>query len=129
MSKKRGETKQGEKTYQIRPLFKDKSRPQEAPEKMEQIVKKKLQGVTFNAQELNNWAKEIADETKVELRALNRDKRYKYLVQCTIGFNQGQGVRIGSRQFWDEDTDDMAFVSYVNESVFCLVVAFAVYFY
>lgn len=96
---------------------------------MEQIVKKKLQGVTFNAQELNNWAKEIADETKVELRALNRDKRYKYLVQCTIGFNQGQGVRIGSRQFWDEDTDDMAFVSYVNESVFCLVVAFAVYFY
>ena len=54
---------------------------------MEQIVKKKLQGVTFNAQELNNWAKEIADETKVELRALNRDKRYKYLVQCTIGFN------------------------------------------
>ena len=129
MSKKRGETKQGEKTYQIRPLFKDKFRPQEAREKMEQIVKKKLQGVTFNAQELNNWAKEIADETKVELRALNRDKRYKYLVQCTIGFNQGQGVRIGSRQFWDEDTDDMAFVSYVNESVFCLVVAFAVYFY
>ena len=27
MSKRKGETKQGEKTYQIRPLFKDKFRP------------------------------------------------------------------------------------------------------
>ena len=52
---------------------------------METIVKKKLQGVAFNPVELNNWAKEIADETKIELRALNKDKRYKYLVQCTIG--------------------------------------------
>ena len=47
---------------------------------MEQIVKKKLQGVAFNPQEINNWAKDIADETKVELRALNKDKRYKYMV-------------------------------------------------
>ena len=52
---------------------------------MEAIVKKKLQGTQFNAQELNNWAKEIADETKMELRALVKDKRYKYLVQCIIG--------------------------------------------
>ena len=79
---------------------------------MEQIVKKKLQGVTFNPQEINNWAKDIADETKVELRALNKDKRYKYMVQCTIGANIGQGVRIGSRQFWDEDTDDMSKARY-----------------
>ena len=64
---------------------------------MEAIVKKKLQGAQFNAQEINNWAKEIADETKMELRALVKDKRYKYLVQCIIGQNVGQGVRIGSR--------------------------------
>ena len=96
---------------------------------MEEIVKKKLQGVTFNPQEINNWAKDIADETKSELRGMNKDKRYKYLVQCTIGQNVGQGVRIGSRQFWDEDTDDMAFVSYTSDQVFCMVVAFAVYFY
>ena len=114
MSKKRGETKQGEKTYQIRPLFKDKFRPQEAREKMEQIVKKKLQGVAFNPQEINNWAKEIADDIRVELRGLNKP-RYKYMVQCIIGQNFGQGVRIGSRQFWDEDTDDVAYVSYTSD--------------
>ena len=96
---------------------------------MEAIVKKKLVGTQFNAQEINNLAKEIADETKMELRALVKDKRYKYLVQCIIGQNVGQGVRIGSRQFWDEDTDDVAYVSYTNDQYFCMVVAFAVYFY
>ena len=81
---------------------------------MEVIVKKKLQGVQFNPQELNNWAKEIADDVRVELRALNKP-RYKYMVQCTIGQNFGQGVRIGSRQFWDEDTDDVAYFSYTSD--------------
>ena len=32
----------GEKTYQIRPLFKDKFRPGEAKEKLEKIVHNKL---------------------------------------------------------------------------------------
>ena len=64
---------------------------------MEVIVKKKLQGVQFNQQEINNWAKDIAEDVKKELREMNKDKRYKYMVQCTIGQNMGQGVRIGSR--------------------------------
>ena len=83
--KKAKENKQGEKTYQIRPLFKDKFRPQEAKEKLEKVVKARLKDVIFNPQELNQWCKEIADETKHEIKALNKDKRYKYLVQCIIG--------------------------------------------
>ena len=71
--------------------------------------------------------KDIADETKLELKNLGKDKRYKFLVQCTIGKNDGKGVRVGSRQFWDEDTDDVTWVSYVSKDHFCLVAAFAVY--
>ena len=74
-------------------------------------------------------SKEIADEAKQELKSLGKDKRYKYIVQVIIGQNNGQGVRVGSRQFWDEDTDDCATVTYMNDSVFCLVAAFALYFY
>ena len=75
------------------------------------------------------WTKEIADTTKQELKDLSKDKRYKYLVQVIIGQNGGQGVRVGSRCFWDEDTDDCTWVSYMNDSLFCLVAAFAVYLY
>ena len=46
-----------------------------------------------------------------------------------LGPNMGQGVRTGSRQFWDEDTDDMATFPYVNEQFFSLVVCFAIYSY
>ena len=60
---------------------------------------------------------------------LGKDKRYKYMVQCIMGQNNNQGLRVGSRQFWDEDTDDVAYFSYVNENLFCLVTVFAVYMY
>ena len=63
------------------------------------------------------------------LKELGKDKRYKFLVQCIVGANCGQGVRVGTRQFWDEDTDDVTWVSYVNENHFCLCAAFAVYLY
>ena len=80
MSKKTKEQQKGEKTYQIRPLFKDKFRPQEAKEKIEKIVRKKLVGTTVNIAEINNLCKEISDETKQELKALGKDKRYKFVV-------------------------------------------------
>ena len=64
MGGKKKDEKQGEKTYQIRPQFKDKFRPQEAKERIQKVVKDKLQNVTFNANELNMWSKEIADESK-----------------------------------------------------------------
>ena len=93
------------------------------------IVKSKLQDKQFDATQYGQWCKDIADETKAELKGLDKDKRYKFLVQCIIGANIGQGVRVGSRQFWDEDTDDVTWVSYVNDGLFCMVAAFAVYLY
>ena len=56
---------------------------------------------------------------------MGKDKRYKYLVQVIIGENKGQGVRVGSRCFWDEDTDDCAWYSYMDDNLFCMVAAFA----
>ena len=126
MSKK---VTQSNKTYQIRPSFKDKFRPAEAKEKIEKILATMLKNVQYTQSDLPQLTREIADKTKSDLKALGKDKRYKYLVQVIIGQNSGQGVRVGSRCFWDEDTDDCTYVTYMNESVFCLVVAFAVYLY
>ena len=126
MSKK---VTQSNKTYQIRPSFKDKFRPAEAKEKIEKILREKLKNAQYQSNELPQWNRDIADQTKQELKNLGKDKRYKYLVQVIIGHNTGQGVRVGSRCFWDEDTDDCAYVTYMNDSIFCLVVAFAVYLY
>ena len=51
----------------------------------------------FNPGEVASMTKDIADETKAGMKELDKDKRYKFLVQCILGANIGQGVRVGSR--------------------------------
>ena len=56
------------------------------------------------------------------------------LIVITVPFTVLRILLLGwnctlTRQFWDEDTDDVAYVSYTSDQLFCMVVAFAVYFY
>jgi len=48
-------------------------------------------------------------------------------VKVVVGENRGEGIRIGSRQFWDETTDAVAQESYVNDKVFASATAYAIY--
>jgi hypothetical protein len=74
-------------------------------------------------------ARTIADKTKDMLKGLKKDQRYKFLVQVTVGLNNGQGFRCGARNFWDEDTDDVCHVSVISDKKFVLVQAYAIYMY
>jgi hypothetical protein len=56
-------------------------------------------------------------------------QRYKFLVQCVIGENKGAGVRMGCRCLWDATTDKSATETFVNNTLFCVAVAFGVYLY
>jgi hypothetical protein len=40
--------------------------------------------------------------------------RYKFMVQVVMGEQKGEGIRIGSRFFWDADTDKFASETFVN---------------
>ena len=79
--------------------------------------------------EIQNLVKELAEESKKLMQRLGSDARYKYLVQVIVGHNKGQGVRMGSRQFWDKDTDNLATVTVVKKEIFITVTAFALYLY
>ena len=79
--------------------------------------------------EIQQLVKELAEESKKCVRGLGKDARYKYLIQVIVGANKGQGVRMGSRQFWDKDTDNLATVTVIKKEIFITVCAFAVYLY
>ena len=79
--------------------------------------------------EIQQLVKELAEESKKCVKGLNKDNRYKYLIQVIVGANGGQGVRMGSRQFWDKDTDNLATVTVIKKEIFITVVAFALYLY
>jgi len=38
-------------------------------------------------------------------------------------------MRVASRCYWDEDTDDVTYVSHQTDKIFVLICAFAVYLY
>ena len=46
--------------------------------------------------------------------------RYKFVVQCVIGEQRGEGVKMGCRCFWDSDTDNYAQDVLLNVSCFHL---------
>ncbi|KAI8593006.1 Tctex1 domain-containing 2-like protein [Geranomyces variabilis] len=117
-----------ESAYNIRPNFKQKFRPAAIQKLIHQALVDRLTGATYNADSCATWSKEIADEIKNRLKDLDLP-RYKYVVNVVIGEMRGEGVRMGCRCFWDADTDNVAQDTFINDSLFCVVAAFGVYFY
>ena len=52
---------------------------------------------------------------------LKKDSRYKYIVHVKVGENNGQGMIVGTRTYWDDDADDTVSVGYKNDAIFVLV--------
>ncbi|KAI9089815.1 Tctex-1 family-domain-containing protein [Phlyctochytrium arcticum] len=114
--------------YSIRPNFKQKFRPAIASKVIHQILADRLTGATYHPDTCSQWTREIADEVKNRLKELDLP-RYKYIVNVVIGEMRGEGVRMGCRCFWDADTDNVAQDTFINDSLFCVAVAFGVFYY
>ncbi len=54
-------------------------------------------------------------------------ERYKIVVQSVIGDQRDQGFQFASKCLWDPATDDYAFGSFVNDKVFGVAGAWAIY--
>ena len=94
--------------------------------------------LTDSLAECSSWAydgekcadatKTLSDSIKDKLKALGKD-RYKFIVHVVIGESREQGIRSGTRCFWDASTDQTASATCVNDSLFICATAFAVYLY
>lgn len=89
----------------------------------EALIDKKYEG-----EECAEASKSLSETARDRLKALNYD-RYKFVVQVVIGERRDQGVRMGTRCFWDSTTDNQASATFFNDHIFCVATAFAVYFY
>ena len=115
--------------YQIKPKHREKFRPSEAREFIKAVLKDKLVPRQQNPPtDLNPISKDIADSIKAKFKEHGKE-RYKYIVQVALGNQKGQGVQAGCRNFWDADTDGVAYEQYIDDNLFCLVTVWAVYVY
>eukprot|EP00927_Polykrikos_kofoidii_P052560 TRINITY_DN46431_c0_g1_i1.p2 TRINITY_DN46431_c0_g1~~TRINITY_DN46431_c0_g1_i1.p2 ORF type:complete len:127 (-),score=30.85 TRINITY_DN46431_c0_g1_i1:69-449(-) len=120
--------KADDNTFIIHPEYKNKFRPGQAKEIIREVLQSRLEKEKYNTDTTQMLTKQVADDIKDKLRDLSLP-RYKIVVQVAIGEQKGQGVRMGSRCFWDQDTDSYASETWSNESLFCVATAYGVYLY
>eukprot|EP00388_Colpodella_angusta_P010804 GDKJ01027958.1.p1 GENE.GDKJ01027958.1~~GDKJ01027958.1.p1 ORF type:complete len:124 (-),score=6.95 GDKJ01027958.1:73-444(-) len=114
-------------TYELAPAFTEHFRPTEARAVISNVLRSKFERGNVAADA--HSTKAIADEIKEALRKSKISPRYKIIVQVVIGDQKGQGVRMGTRCFWDGRLDAYATETYSNESLFCIATAYAIYHY
>lgn len=87
-----------------------------------------MSGKQYNSEEATSWSKHISDTVKEKLKDLDLE-RYKFVVQVVIGEQRGEGVKVACRCLWDSDTDNYAQDIFMNDTLFCVVAAFGVFYY
>ncbi|PAA59268.1 hypothetical protein BOX15_Mlig022615g1 [Macrostomum lignano] len=123
--------KEGEEvanTYVIRPNFESKFRPLLAKPVIHEVLVERLTDKAYDKEATSGLCKELTDEIKARLRA-NGFERYKFVVQVAIGEQRGQGVKMACRCLWDSDSDNYVQDIFMNDSLFCVAVAFGVFHY
>lgn len=114
--------------YQIRPPLHEKFKPLSAKEIIHDVLFDQLATKSYDAQAAAQWTKDIADVIETRIKDL-QFKRYKYIVNVVLGQQHGAGIKIGTRCIWDAEADTYAYDSFVNDTIFCMAIVYAVYFY
>ncbi|XP_028587726.1 dynein light chain Tctex-type protein 2B [Podarcis muralis] len=116
------------RTYSLRPAFQHKFRPSTVKDCIHEVLKEELASVQYNPEEIPQLTKSLS-ETILEKLKEKGFHRYKMVVQVVIGEQRGEGVNMAARCFWDSDTDNYAQDIFMNDTLFCVVVAFGCFFY
>jgi hypothetical protein len=115
-------------TFSLRPEHKRKFRPAQVKSVIRQVLVSKLESQEYNADNIQNLIKDVADTTRDKVRELDY-RNYKILVHCLVGEQRGEGMRMGCKCFWDSDTDNMAEEVYINKNLFAVVTVYGLYQY
>jgi len=112
----------------VRLSYKEKVPVSTMKEILSIALSEKLNGALYDSDKSPEMARALADVIRSRLSALPFE-RYKYIVTVVIGERREQGVRVGSRCFWDVGTDNQATETYLNDNIFCTATSYAVYLY
>eukprot|EP01035_Chromulina_nebulosa_P041273 gene41273-55820_t len=119
----------GDSSLMVKLAYKEKIPVATMKDIIKQVLNEKMASlVSYEGDKCNETARNMADTIKSRLKHCGYD-RYKYVVQVIIGERREQGVRMGSRCFWDSNTDNQASEYITNDHVFCTATAYAIYLY
>lgn len=94
---------------------------------LEESVETYFASKAYDAAQAARWTVEFTRMVQDKVKALGYP-RYKHVVHVAVGQNHQQGIDAVSRCLWATETDTWASKTYRNDSIFCVVVVFGVYF-
>jgi hypothetical protein len=115
-------------TFSLRPSHKRKFKPADVKKEIRKVLELKLENQEYTTDAIQQTSRDIADMVREKVRALDYE-RYKIIVNCVIGEQRGEGVRMGCKMFWDSDTDNYVEDVYVNKHLFAVVTVYGLYQY
>ncbi|XP_038604911.1 dynein light chain Tctex-type protein 2B [Tachyglossus aculeatus] len=115
-------------TYILRPFFQHRFRLSTVKGCIHTVLKEELTTAQYVPEKMPHLTKALSETIKDKLKDMGFD-RYKMVVQVVIGEQRGEGVNMAARCFWDADTDNYAYDVFMNDSLFCVAVAFGCFYY
>lgn len=110
------------------PEFKNKFQPAKVKELIRAVLVAHLEDQSYSDDSVPALCSTVCDAVKQKLKASELD-RYKFVVQVFIGEQEGAGIRMGSKSYWDDNTDGQASETFDNASLYCVATVFACYRY
>ena len=110
------------------PSFENKFKVLQAQEIIKEQLSLGLKDHSYAPESASQVARELAENIKAELKK-TLPPRYKLIVQVLLSEQRGQGVAMGFRGFWDNNTDNFAKETFRSDSVFAVGIAYAMYSY
>ena len=116
-----------ENTYRLGPSDKEKFNVSRVQRLVTDILFNHLENVKYDPARCKDLSLQLSDEIKTRLKSIVH-KRYKLIVNLTIGQNLGNSVIVASRSLWNTDTDNGCTVQYKNNSLYAIATIFAAYY-
>ncbi|RNA37359.1 Tctex1 domain-containing 1 [Brachionus plicatilis] len=91
------------------------------------ILSNYLENTKYEPNKCRDLVQFLSEEIKSRIKSVIF-RRYKLIVNITIGQNNGSSIIVASRSLWNADTDNGCTVQYKNNSLFAIATIFATYF-
>ena len=102
-----------ESTNIIRLQYKEKVSVSAMKEILKITLEDKLTNLIYDNDKCDDVVKSLTNDIRIKLKGLGHE-RYKYVVQVLLGERREQGIRMGTRCFWDANTDNQASETFMN---------------
>ena len=110
------------------PAFENKFKVLEAQIVIKEQLAATLSNQTYQPESASEISRQLAEDIKAKLKQ-TLPPQYKLVVQVLLGEQRGQGIAMGFRGFWDNETDNVARETFTNDSIFAVGIAYAMYSY